>query len=281
MGLQTMCKMVENTLNNLPYGFTQARSDTNQSLYKLISPNLLRHGRNNNRSLSGPVKLSSDNNTMLQDVQKRNDAWFKIFKDSCIPNLVMQQKWFKNETDLAVGDLVYFRKTDSELGNGDWCVGLIDQVIPSKDMKIRKVIVKYRNANEDFDRFSNRNSRKIVKLWNVEDESVWDDLSWVQQKIDEFQKVPGSNVHASPVIIESKFENCISCCCKSHCNVTFHGKQKQKQPFYSDLESGYKILNGQLDFISDIYPDFDATVANLNVEDWKAISKQLCDQDQS
>ena len=107
---------------------------------------------------------------------------------------------------------MYFRKTDSELGDGDWCVGLIDQVIPSKDMKIRKVIVKYRNANEDFDRFSNRNSRKIVKLWNVEDESVWDDLSWVQQKIDEFQKVPGSNVHASPVIIESKFENCISCC---------------------------------------------------------------------
>ena len=279
MGLQTMCKMVENTLNNLPYGFTQARSDTNQSLYKLISPNLLRHGRNNNRSLSGPVKLSSDNNKMLQEVEKRNDAWFKIFKDSCIPNLVMQQKWFKNETDLAVGDLVYFRKTDSELGEGDWCVGLIDQVIPSKDMKIRKVIVKYRNTNEDFDRFSKRNSRKIVKLWNVEDESVWDDLSWVQQKIVEFQKVPGSNVHASPVIIESKFENCISCCCRIHCNVTFHGKQKQKQPFYSDLETGYGILNAQLNFVSDIYPDFDATVANLNVEDWKAINKQLCDQE--
>ena len=74
MGLQTMCKMVENTLNNLPYGYTQSRSDTNQSLYKLISPNLLRHGKNNKRAISGPVRMSADSNKILKDVQKRNEA---------------------------------------------------------------------------------------------------------------------------------------------------------------------------------------------------------------
>ena len=34
IGLQTMCKVVENALYNLPYGYTQTRSDANQSLYK-------------------------------------------------------------------------------------------------------------------------------------------------------------------------------------------------------------------------------------------------------
>ena len=67
--------------------------------------------------------MSADNNKILQDVEKRNAAWFKVFKDSCVPRLVMQQKWFQNERDLAVGDLVYFRKVDSELGEGDWIVG--------------------------------------------------------------------------------------------------------------------------------------------------------------
>ena len=156
MGLQTMCKMIENTLNNLPYGFTKSRSDSNQSLYKLISPNLLRHGRNNNRALSGPVRLSADNSQMLKDVQKRNDAWFEIFRDSCVPNLVMRQKWFKNERDLSVGDMVFFRKTESDLGEGDWTVGIVEQVIASKDGCIRKVVVKYRNATEDFDRMTQK-----------------------------------------------------------------------------------------------------------------------------
>ena len=167
MGLQSMCKIVENTLNNLPYGYTQSRSDSNQSLYKLISPNMLRHGRNNNRAVSGPVKISADNKQMMKDVTRRTEAWFKIFKDSCIPQLVIQRKWFKSERDIAVGDLVFFRKTESELGDGNWIVGLIDQVIPSDDGLIRKVVVKYRNSSEDFDRFTTRSVRKLIKLFNV------------------------------------------------------------------------------------------------------------------
>ena len=87
---------------------------------------MLRYGRNNNRSIAGPVRLSTDNNKMMKDVQKRTEAWFKIFKDSCVPRLVLQQKWYRTVKDLAVGDLVFFRKTESELGDGDWTVGMVD-----------------------------------------------------------------------------------------------------------------------------------------------------------
>ena len=91
--------------------------------------------------------------------RRENEAWFKIFMDSCVPRLLMERKWFKKERDLAVGDLVFFRKDESELGDGDWTVGMVDQVIPSKDKLIRQVIVKYRNSSEDFDRLSKRNPR--------------------------------------------------------------------------------------------------------------------------
>ena len=263
MGLQTMCKMVENTLNNLPYGYTQSRSETNQSLYKLISPNLLRHGKNNSRAVSGPVRLSADNNKILQDVEKRNAAWFKVFKDSCVPRLVMQQKWFQNERDLAVGDLVYFRKVDSELGEGDWTVGMVDQVTPSKDKLIRQVIVKYRNSSENFDRLTKRNPRKCVRLCNVDDSGLWDDLSWVQKQLENIGAVVLPKVSA--VVQQSSDDlgaKCKHCCCVSHCRVRFHSTSKKPMVEYPMVN----VMLG-LEDVVEIEgapgPDLEATIANL------------------
>ena len=282
MGLQTMCKMVENTLNNLPYGYTQSRSDTNQSLYKLISPNLLRHGKNNNRAISGPVRLSADSSKILKDVQKRNEAWFKIFKDSCVPRLVMQQKWFKNERDLAVGDLVFFRKDDSELGDGDWTVGMVDQVIPSKDKLIRQVIVKYRNASEGFDRFSKRNPRKCVRLCNVDDSGLWDDLSWVQKQLENIDEAVFPDVSSATVAVsevgEEVLAKCKLCCCVSHCQVRFHSMSKKPVvdiPMVNmmvglDADVVYRGLPG---------PDLEATIANMIDEESVTVGHMLKNQE--
>ena len=276
MGLQTMCKMVENTLNNLPYGYTQVRGDTNQSLYKLISPNLLRHGRNNNRAIEGSVRLSADNSKMLKDVEARNAAWFKIFKDSCVPRLVMQQKWFKNEKDLAVGDLVFFRKTDSELGEGDWTVGMVDQVIPSKDKLIRQVIVKYRNKTEDFDRFSKRNSRKLVRLCNVEDSGLWDDLSWVQQRVQNLNQT-SQLTSDGPQSSEADDRLCQLCCCTSHCQVRFHSLGRLKKPLLVTTTMNIETIGGNdtIELLGVPGPDMEATIANMEVEESFTVEHML------
>ena len=276
MGLQTMCKMVENTLNNLPYGYTQVRGDTNQSLYKLISPNLLRHGHNNNRAIEGSVRLSADNSKMLKDVEARNAAWFKIFKDSCVPRLVMQQKWFKNEKDLAVGDLVFFRKTDSELGEGDWTVGMVDQVIPSKDKLIRQVIVKYRNKTEDFDRFSKRNSRKLVRLCNVEDSGLWDDLSWVQRRVENLNQtsqLTSDGLQSS----ETDERLCQLCCCTSHCQVRFHSLGKSKKPLLVTATMNIETIEGSdvIELLGVPGPDMEATIANMEVQESFTVERML------
>ena len=267
MGLQTFCKVIENTLNNLPYGYTQARSDTNQSLYKLISPNLLRHGKNNNRSLAGPVRLSTDNNKMLHDVQKRTEAWFKIFRDSCVPRLVLQQKWYRTVRDLAVGDMVFFRKTESELGDGDWIVGLVEQFLPSKDGFIRKVVVKYRNANENFDRFTTRNSRKMVKLCNVDDPGLCEDLDWVQKKLEKLGEPVFPDItanYAQPDGDSAASDKCKFCCCLEHCMVRFHSFYKKPLINASLPTMMFGFEDTMTGMLGDIGPDIEATFFNLD-----------------
>ena len=279
MGLQTMCKMIENTLNNLPYGFTKSRSDSNQSLFKLISPNLLRHGRNNNRALSGPVRLSADNSQMLKDVQKRNEAWFKIFRDSCVLNLVLRQKWFKNERDLSVGDVVFFRKTESDLGEGDWSVGDVELVIASKDGCIRKVIVKYRNSTEDFDRMTQRNARKVIRLCNVDDSDLTDDLSWVQKRVEMLQKQKSSLPDVSRGVhhgVCGDMSKCLDCCCLSHCQVRFHSIGKK--PLVFEMEDPFSSVGLEFKSLCCSFPDMDATVANMPMDGNDVIAKSLEDE---
>ena len=45
-GLQTFLKLVENTYNNAPLGFSQGRDADNGTILKTISPNMMRVGRN-------------------------------------------------------------------------------------------------------------------------------------------------------------------------------------------------------------------------------------------
>ena len=59
----------------------------------------------------------------------------------------------------------------------------MEEVVRSKDKKIRRVTIRYFNASEDQPRFTDRSVRAIVKLFNVEDGSWLDDMAMVQQKL--------------------------------------------------------------------------------------------------
>ena len=50
-GVQTLAKLVENDINNLPLGFSYGRDSNNTPLFKLITPNFMRIGRLNSRAL--------------------------------------------------------------------------------------------------------------------------------------------------------------------------------------------------------------------------------------
>ena len=93
-GLQTLLKLVENNYNSLPLGYSYDRSQDNTPLFKIITPNFFKMGRNNQRALDGPVRLPTDGGEMLEKVYETYDAIFKLWASTYIPRLIYRpSKW--------------------------------------------------------------------------------------------------------------------------------------------------------------------------------------------
>ena len=187
-GLQTLCKMVESQYNNLPIGFHYSRAADNTPLLKILTPNMLRTGRVNQRSMDGPVKLPDSRKEILKQVEETYIAWFNIWLNTLVPKLMFIPKWFKTDKDLEVGNLVYFKKDPDTAFDTKWVIGVIDDVTRGRDGLIRMVRVKYFNGLNNTPQFTDRTIRKLVKLWSVDDISLADDIAEMTRK---FGDIPG------------------------------------------------------------------------------------------
>ena len=183
MGWQTFAKLAENAYNNVPIGYSYARGHDNTELLKILTPNMLRVGRINSRSLQGPIRLPTSKREMLNQVEKVYQGWFRIFRDSVVPRLINQPKWFKVDKDLKEKDLVYFQKVESGL-KSEWTVGQVDQVIASRDGLIRRAVIKYFNAGSDNPEFTDRSVRTLVKLWSMDEACLAEDLGELQKRME-------------------------------------------------------------------------------------------------
>ena len=186
-GLQTLCKCVENSYNSVPIGYSYSRDVDNTNLLKVITPNMLRMGRTNQRQLDGPIRLAKGSRELLDKVEALYKAWFLVWRDSVVPKIMFRPKWYDSSQDLEKDDLVYFQKEDKELGN-PWLVGMVEQVVRSdRDGIIRRVVVKYRNKDENHDRFTDRTVHKLVKLFSIDEFHIQEDLGVLQKRIDELR----------------------------------------------------------------------------------------------
>jgi hypothetical protein len=102
-------------------------------------------------------------------------AWFRIWQDVYVTQLLYKPKWFRSDKDLIEGDLVYFVKTEGKLSN-KWTIGMVDSVEKGRDGILREVSIKYCNSSEQrlsltgnsskdktMPRYTERAVRKIVK----------------------------------------------------------------------------------------------------------------------
>ena len=131
--------------------------------------------------------------TRIEDAYK---LWYKIWNVDYIPLIAQRQKWHAETENLAENDVVYFKLKDSKLAQ-TWLIGKVEFVNISKDGKTRTVGVSYKHDTEDGERkFSivERPVRECIKLMNIEDTSLLDDIKTVQkasqQLLDEDQIVP-------------------------------------------------------------------------------------------
>ena len=187
-GLQTLCKCVENSYNSTPIGYSYSRDVDNTALLKIITPNMLRMGRSNQRQLEGPIRLAQGTRELLNRVEELYKSWFLIWRDTIIPKIMFQPKWYESSKDLNENDIVYFQKKDSAL-DSNWVIGVIDQVVRSeRDNVIRRVIIRYQNKGENVPRFTDRSVRKIVKLFSVDEHHIQEDLAALQKHIDSLKE---------------------------------------------------------------------------------------------
>ena len=142
----------------------------------LLTPNRLLLGRNNERSPTLPLNITNDPNKFLKANSEIFNTWFETWLTSHIPKLMNQPKWFQNDKDIKVGDIILFLKREKALCN-TYQYGMVQDIIRSNDDKIRKVLVKYRNYNENTDRVTYRAVRQLVLIHPVDELSLSEELA--------------------------------------------------------------------------------------------------------
>ena len=259
-GLQTVMKLIENCLNSLPLGYGYGRDADNNPILKVITPNLLRHGRLNSRSLTGPIKYPKGPSEFLKKVNDTYEQFFHLWNVSYVPKLIPTPKWFKESPEIKVDDVVYFMKTDNELSS-QWTIGQIDSITRSKDQKIRRVVIRYYNHNENQVRYTDRALRSIKKLFSIEDNYFIDEMAECERLVKSLDKsdeerneyieddtVVAADDTVTNEIVEDETEdevtlrnqtedvsglkttNCWSCCCSGHCKLShFRGAEKKER----------------------------------------------------
>lgn len=82
-----------------------------------------------------------------------------------------QPKWFCNDRDAKICDVVLFIKNEDSTVN-TYEYGMVYETELSRDGLICKVVVKYRNSSENDDRFSTRVVRELLLIHWVDETHI-------------------------------------------------------------------------------------------------------------
>ena len=196
-GLQTLLDLISNEINSLPLGYSYHTDENNTSSLRIITPNFFKLGRNNARTISGPVRLPNNGGELVKNVQDLYKAIFKTWSEVYVPKMMYRPTKFKTGSEddkLSEGDVVLFQKTDDKLGTVAWTLGIVDEIIVSRDGKARRAIVKYQNADEYIvndkqvritQRLTDRAVRSLVKIYDVHDYIIEEDFGLIADKLKE------------------------------------------------------------------------------------------------
>ena len=116
IGFQTILKLIENDLNNLPFGYSYGHSQVNSPMLKLIFPNLLRIGRNNSQASDGSITMPKNPGKLMDKIVGAYESFFEVWNTSFIPKMMKASKWSAGRSEpLLVDDIVCFRKVKNDI----------------------------------------------------------------------------------------------------------------------------------------------------------------------
>ena len=91
-----------------------------------------------------------------------------------------QPKWFNSNTDLKIGDVILFLKSDKEFEKL-YHYGLVQHLKHSKDGLVREVVIEYQNSNENVKRVTSRGVREVVVIHPVDELGIIRELNTLCQ----------------------------------------------------------------------------------------------------
>ena len=181
IGWQTLSKRIEHDVNSIPLGYLTHREDCAPML-RVLTPNFLKLNAGANRSPSTLFTLPDNTSDLTRRVEDAYKTFYKIWNEDYVPLIANRQKWHFPCDNLNENDVIYFKLKDSPL-SARWLIGKVEEVSYSKDGKVRKVIVGYKFDTEQGTRefrTVERPARECVKLWNLEDTTIFDDIREVR-----------------------------------------------------------------------------------------------------
>ena len=86
-----------------------------------------------------------------------------------------QSKWFRQDRNLQIGDIVLFTKVDSVISK-TYTYGMIKSIETGDDGNVRRVVVEYKNPNESGKRETSRSVRSLVLVHGINDSDLFTEL---------------------------------------------------------------------------------------------------------
>ena len=183
MGWQTIAKQVEREVNSLPIGYLLHQGEQGQ-LLKVIRPNLLKLNTSSERAPAGIFQVPDRPQDLMHKIEDAYKLFYKLYNEEYVPILAKRSKWHDEEEDLKENDIVFFKLRDSPM-SATWLIGKVEYVKVSRDGKVRKFGVSYKHDTTNGTRVSQtieRPVREVVKLMNIEDTTLLDDIKLVQEE---------------------------------------------------------------------------------------------------
>ena len=105
-------------------------------------------------------------------MEKVYKSWFNVWRDTVVPKIMFQPKWYNSDKDLQVGDLVYFQEKEGK-ENEPWTIWRVEQIIRSdRDNLLRRAVIKYQDHGEVPPLLTDRHVKKVVQLFNIHEYQV-------------------------------------------------------------------------------------------------------------
>ena len=202
-----LAKGIQDSYNNLPICHISRRTSENASLLQILTPNLLK-GKFTNRAPVGLFEVTRDIDRLLEKIQTTFKGWYQIWNTLYLPQILSRQKWFSNsEETLTEDDIVLFKLKESEIAV-QWVLGKVDSIRISRDGLTRDCIIIYKSIGETDSMLTvQRPTREVVKLFNVEDTSLYEDIENARRIAEEIIKENNTILKAFQMKIKSTEEN--------------------------------------------------------------------------